>query len=344
MDEIASSPDQVRSSVYCFPCMVLICAAGSRWTKWPATTCEWSSKSLLMCTCALTPSTANECGRSAQDRSVARYLTRSSIRFPLFCWSRVECVREVEFGFREACSSHRWLSIGLAAGCRAREGECHAESSWKDGSIWTKCSTPTVPPTPIGGDLTVSIRLLYPQGRLYRPSTTQRSMSPSKGVLFYGPPVLVRPCLPRPSRTSAMRTLRWVVSISHMFTSRCWLSAGSWTPHDVVQWIRSKCPRSFRLSSCCSSLRHVSWFTRWHHVLLGMMHLLYILGCLLLLGGFILHLTFDQLVARSEPRCELWNGAISDRSYPISYVIIIWSYTTTGDVFCIFFLRTKGDP
>jgi transitional endoplasmic reticulum ATPase len=26
-------------------------------------------------------------------------------------------------------------------------------------------------------------------------------MSPSKGVLFYGPPVLVRPCLPRPSRT-----------------------------------------------------------------------------------------------------------------------------------------------
>jgi len=150
-------------------------------------------------------------------------------------------------------------------------------------------------------------------------------MSPSKGVLFYGPPVLVRPCLPRPSRTSAMRTLRWVVSISHMFTSRCWLSAGSWAPHDVVQWIRSKCPRSFRLSPCCRSLRHVSWFTWWHHVLLGMMHLLYILGCLLLLGGFILHLTFDQLVARSEPRCELWNGAISDRSYPISYVIIIWS-------------------
>jgi len=181
------------------------------------------------------------------------------------------------------------------------------------------------------------------QGHLYRPSATQRSMSPSKGVLFYGPPVLVRPCLPRPSRTSAMRTLRWVVSISHMFTSRCWLSAGSWAPHDVVQWIRSKCPRSFRLSPCCRSLRHVSWFTWWHHVLLGMMHLLYILGCLLLLGGFILHLTFDQLVARSEPRCELWNGAISDRSYPISYVIIIWSYTTTGDVFCIFFLRTKGD-
>jgi len=29
---------------------------------------------------------------------------------------------------------------------------------------------------------------------------------PSKGVLFYSPPVLVRPCLPRPSRMNAMPT------------------------------------------------------------------------------------------------------------------------------------------
>jgi len=157
------------------------------------------------------------------------------------------------------------------------------------------------------------------------------------------PPVLVRPCLPRPSRTSAMRTLRWVVSISHMFTSRWLSSAGSWAPHDVVQWIRSKCPRRFRLSPCCRSsscvLVHLmAPCTPWHDA--------FAIHTWMLAFAWWFYFASYFWPIGSEIRASLWTLEWRYFWPLLSYILRdnnLIPYTTTGDVFCIFFLCTKGD-
>ena len=186
------------------------------------------------------------------------------------------------------------------------------------------------------------------QGRLYRPSTTQKnssSMSPSKGILFYVPPpgagkTLFATAIANECNANFKVSSFNISYVYESLTVLCRVLSSSWCSSVNQKQMSAKLSIEpvLPLLASCVLVHLMAPCTPWHDA--------FAIHTWMLAFAWWFYFASYFWPIGSEIRASLWTLEWRYFWPLLSYILRdnnLIPYTTTGDVFCIFFLCTKGD-